>query len=114
MEIFAPANAILKCRLGWNDSEDDLDTRQMNCVYQCNISNPQPPSYAFNFCQLEVQLCTCWIDGHSSSIKHSNNYQQNCFNLSGSRLNFKTLIRKDKVCNCVQTSTKLNLISLIK
>ena len=58
-----------------------------------------------------------WMDGHPR-VQHSNNnklnnYQQNCFNpsrnLSGSRLNFTSLIRKGKVSPGLYLSTSTQL-----
>ena len=58
-----------------------------------------------------------WMDSHPR-VQHSNNnklnnYQQNCFNpsrnLSGSRLNFTSLIRKGKVSPGLYLSTSTQL-----
>ena len=66
--------------------------------------SPQPPIYAFNFCRLEVQLYTGWMDGHpipSSNIpttKLPAELFQSQKELEWFCLNFTSLIRKGQVC----------------
>ena len=119
---FQLGGAILKCRAGRrNDSEDDLDTPPDElCLSMQYFKLYSSASLVMHLTFVSWRsnfVLDGWMDGHPR-VQHSNNnklnnYQQNCFNpsrnLSGSRLNFTSLIRKGKVSPGLYLSTSTQL-----